>query len=54
MSINYDGKCEQCGKNNPRVTVRVNIGDPPGTVGTEERWLECVQGYGEKERSNFE
>ena len=43
-SIYYDGSCENCGKNNPRITVGVHIHDPPGTTGTEEWCLECVQG----------
>jgi hypothetical protein len=46
MSIKYDGKCENCGKTNLRVTIDVHIHDTPGTLGKEEWCLECVQEKG--------
>lgn len=48
MSINYDGKCEHCGKDSQRVTVDVHIHDIPGTRGSEEWCLECVRGMGKE------
>ncbi|HJR83765.1 MAG TPA: hypothetical protein VJ772_00195 [Nitrososphaeraceae archaeon] len=48
MSVNYDGKCEHCGKDSLRVTVNVHIYDIPGTRGSEEWCLECVRGKGKE------
>jgi hypothetical protein len=48
VSINYDGKCEHCGKDRQRVTVDVHIHDIPGTRGSEEWCLECIRGMGKE------
>ena len=48
VSINYDGKCEHCGKGSQRITVDVHIHDIPGTRGSEEWCLECVRGMGKE------
>ena len=50
MSINYDGKCEHCGKDGQRVTVDVHIHDIPGIRGSEEWCLECVRGTGKEKK----
>ena len=50
MSINYDGKCEHCGKDSQRVTVDVHIHDILGTRGSEEWCLECIRGM-DKEKN---
>ena len=44
MSVNYYGKCDNCGKSNQRVTFEVRVHDIPGTKVSEEWCLECVQG----------
>jgi hypothetical protein len=44
MSTSYEGKCENCGKENLRVTVRVHIHDTPGTLAAEEWCFECIKG----------
>ena len=44
MSIHYDGKCENCGKVHPDVTVPVHTRPQPGMYGVEEWCLDCVQG----------
>ncbi|HEX6377548.1 MAG TPA: hypothetical protein VFZ60_00525 [Nitrososphaeraceae archaeon] len=48
MSINYNGKCEHCGKGNQRVTLDVHVHDIPGTRGCEHWCLECVRGLGKE------
>jgi hypothetical protein len=42
MSTKFFGNCENCGKNNLRITIRVHIHTTPGTLGSEEWCLECV------------
>ena len=49
MSINYYGKCSNCGKNNQRVTFEVHIHDIPGTRAHGDWWLDCVRGIENKE-----
>jgi len=44
MSVNYHGKCDNCGKGNQRVTIEVHIHDILGTKGSEVWCLQCVQG----------
>lgn len=44
MSVNYFGKCDNCGKSNQRVTFELRVHDIPGTKASEEWCLECVQG----------
>jgi hypothetical protein len=44
MSVNYYGKCDNCGKSNQRVTFEVRVHDIPGTKVSEEWCLERVQG----------
>ncbi|CAN5485738.1 hypothetical protein BH18THE1_BH18THE1_20850 [soil metagenome] len=51
MSIHYEGKCDNCGKENLRVTVDVDIHDTLGTLGMEEWCLECVRGKGMEKKS---
>lgn len=52
MSVNYDGKCEHCGKDRQRVTLDVYIHDIPGTLGSEEWCLECVRGVGKGKKQH--
>lgn len=52
MSVNYDGKCEHCGKDRQRVTLNVYIHDIPGTRGSEEWCLECVRGVGKGKKQH--
>lgn len=52
MSVNYDGKCEHCGKDRQRVTLDVYIHDIPGTRGSEEWCLECVRGVGKGKKQH--
>lgn len=44
MSIHFNGKCENCGKNQPNVTIPVHTWSNPGAHGIAEWCLDCVQG----------
>jgi|GEM_PF-1402306 hypothetical protein len=46
MSAYDNGKCDHCGKANLRATVKIQIHDIPGTLGNENRCLQCVRGQG--------
>jgi len=42
MSTKFYGHCENCGKNNLRTTVTVHLHEIPGTRGSAEWCLECI------------
>ena len=42
-SIHFDGKCENCGRENPKITISVHTWGRPGAHGNAEWCLDCVQ-----------
>jgi hypothetical protein len=54
MSVYFDGKCENCGKEKISVTIPVHTWRNPGSHGDAEWCLECVQGKKPVDNSKFE
>lgn len=48
MSIHYEGECDNCGKENLRVTIDVHIHDTLGTLGMEKWCLGCIRSNGKE------
>ena len=53
-SIHFDGKCENCGRENPKITISVHTWGRPGAHGNAEWCLDCVQGKNSADSSKFE
>jgi hypothetical protein len=53
-SIHFDGKCENCGRENPKITITVHTWGRPGAHGNAEWCLDCVQGKNSADSSKFE
>ena len=53
-SIHFNGKCENCGKDQPSLTIPVHPLLAPGVHGDAEWCLDCVQGKNPVDTSKIE
>jgi len=52
MSAKFYGRCENCGKSNLRTTITVHIHETPGTLGSSEWCIECINKQGYQSKKN--